>query len=41
VHFLTRHQVLSARVDLLPPAYLTELKRLQDAVAPFPEPVRI
>jgi aarF domain-containing kinase len=30
-------QVLSARVDLLPPAYLSELKRLQDAVAPFPE----
>ena len=30
-------QVLSARVDLLPPAYLEELRRLQDSVAPFPE----
>jgi predicted unusual protein kinase regulating ubiquinone biosynthesis (AarF/ABC1/UbiB family) len=30
-------QVLSARVDLLPAPYLAELKRLQDAVAPFPE----
>ena len=29
--------MLSARVDLLPAAYLAELKRLQDAVSPFPE----
>jgi predicted unusual protein kinase regulating ubiquinone biosynthesis (AarF/ABC1/UbiB family) len=32
-------QVLSARVDLLPPAYLQELRKLQDSVAPFPEPL--
>jgi len=30
-------QVLSARVDLLPTAYLSELRRLQDAVPPFCE----
>ena len=30
-------QVLSARVDLLPAAYLSELRLLQDAVPPFPE----
>ena len=32
-------QVLSARVDLLPTAYLDELRRLQDSVAPFAEAV--
>jgi ubiquinone biosynthesis protein len=34
--FIKLGQVLSARVDLLPPAYLAALTRLQDNVAPFP-----
>lgn len=29
-------QALSTRVDLLEPEYLTEIERLQDRVAPFP-----
>src|ERR671933_2894333 len=29
-------QVLSTRPDLLPPAYIRELERLQDAVDPLP-----
>lgn len=34
--FIKLGQVLSARSDLLPPEYLTELSRLQDAVPPLP-----
>lgn len=34
--FIKLGQVLSARVDLLPPAYLTALARLQDDIEPFP-----
>jgi aarF domain-containing kinase len=29
-------QAVSTRVDLLSPAYLTEIERLQDRVPPFP-----
>lgn len=36
--FVKIGQVLSSRVDLLPSAYLAELRLLQDAVPPFPEP---
>jgi ubiquinone biosynthesis protein len=34
--FIKLGQVLSTRVDLLPPAYLEALTRLQDSVEPFP-----
>jgi predicted unusual protein kinase regulating ubiquinone biosynthesis (AarF/ABC1/UbiB family) len=34
--FIKLGQLLSTRADLLPPAYLTALARLQDDVAPFP-----
>lgn len=34
--FVKLGQVLSTRSDLLPPDYLTELTKLQDAVPPFP-----
>lgn len=34
--FIKLGQVLSTRPDLLPPAYLQALSRLQDAVEPFP-----
>lgn len=34
--FIKLGQILSTRSDLLPPAYLTELARLQDAVPPVP-----
>jgi ubiquinone biosynthesis protein len=34
--FIKLGQVLSTRVDLLPPAYLEALSRLQDDIAPFP-----
>lgn len=34
--FVKLGQLLSTRADLLPPAYLTALARLQDDVAPFP-----
>jgi ubiquinone biosynthesis protein len=34
--FIKLGQVLSTRVDLLPPAYLTALARLQDDIEPFP-----
>ena len=34
--FVKFGQVLSTRPDLLPPAYITELSRLQDAVPPVP-----
>lgn len=34
--FVKLGQVLSSRSDLLPPAYLTALSRLQDKVKPFP-----
>lgn len=37
--FVKIGQVLSSRVDLLSPTYVTELRKLQDSVAPFPEPV--
>ncbi len=36
--FVKLGQVLSSRPDLLPPAYLTALARLQDNVQPFPFP---
>ncbi|MGB9775930.1 MAG: ABC1 kinase family protein [Anaerolineae bacterium] len=39
--FVKLGQVLSTRPDLLPPAYIAELAKLQDAVPPVPwEPVR-
>ncbi len=39
--FVKLGQVLSTRPDLLPPAYIAELARLQDMVPPSPwEPVR-
>ena len=39
--FVKLGQVLSTRPDLLPPDYITELAKLQDAVLPVPwEPVR-
>lgn len=34
--FIKLGQVLSSRVDLLPPAYLAALSRLQDSIEPFP-----
>src|SRR5262245_18048298 len=34
--FVKLGQILSTRVDLLPPAYLDALARLQDQVEPFP-----
>ena len=34
--FIKLGQLLSTRADLLPPAYLRALARLQDSVAPFP-----
>src|SRR5437667_705640 len=34
--FIKLGQLLSTRPDLLPPAYLTALARLQDKVEPFP-----
>jgi predicted unusual protein kinase regulating ubiquinone biosynthesis (AarF/ABC1/UbiB family) len=34
--FIKLGQVLSTRADLLPPAYLQALSRLQDAIEPFP-----
>merc|ERR1712176_999413 len=34
--FVKAGQALSIRVDLLPEVYLTELRKLQDAVPPFP-----
>ena len=34
--FIKLGQLLSTRSDLLPAAYVTELSRLQDRVAPFP-----
>ncbi|HYE88323.1 MAG TPA: AarF/UbiB family protein, partial [Vicinamibacterales bacterium] len=34
--FIKLGQLLSSRVDLLPPAYLTALSRLQDDIEPFP-----
>lgn len=34
--FIKLGQVLSTRADLLPPAYITELAKLQDAVPPVP-----
>lgn len=34
--FIKLGQMLSTRFDLIPPAYLTELRRLQDEVSPFP-----
>ncbi|HTG89048.1 MAG TPA: AarF/UbiB family protein, partial [Vicinamibacterales bacterium] len=34
--FIKLGQVLSSRPDLLPPAYLEALTRLQDSVKPFP-----
>ena len=36
--FIKLGQLLSTRVDLLPPAYLEALARLQDDVEPFPYP---
>jgi hypothetical protein len=36
--FIKLGQVLSSRPDLLPPAYLEALTRLQDSVKPFPFP---
>ena len=36
--FIKLGQVLSTRADLLPPAYLEALARLQDEIAPFPFP---
>ena len=36
--FIKLGQVLSSRPDLLPPAYLDALTRLQDSVKPFPFP---
>jgi ubiquinone biosynthesis protein len=35
--FVKLGQVLSTRPDLLPPAYITELAKLQDALSPVPE----
>jgi len=37
--FVKLGQLLSTRSDLLPPAYLTELARLQDSLTPIPSPV--
>ncbi len=37
--FIKLGQLLSTRPDLLPPAYLTELARLQDSIAPVPTQV--
>ncbi len=37
--FVKLGQLLSTRPDLLPPAYITELARLQDALSPVPTPV--
>ena len=37
--FVKLGQLLSTRPDLLPPAYLTELARLQDSLAPIPASV--
>ncbi|HYP46516.1 MAG TPA: AarF/UbiB family protein [Propionibacteriaceae bacterium] len=37
--FVKLGQVLSTRSDLLPPAYLTQLARLQDSLTPVPAPV--
>jgi ubiquinone biosynthesis protein len=34
--FIKLGQVLSTRIDLLPPAYIQALARLQDDIAPFP-----
>jgi ubiquinone biosynthesis protein len=34
--FIKLGQLLSTRADLLPPAYLSALSRLQDNVEPFP-----
>src|SRR5690242_6229767 len=34
--FIKLGQVLSTRPDLLPPAYITELSKLRDAVSPNP-----
>ena len=40
--FIKLGQILSTRPDLLPPAYIAELAKLQDTVPPAPwEPVRI
>src|SRR5690349_9227093 len=37
--FIKLGQVLSTRVDLLPPEYVTELARLQDSARPLPSHV--
>ena len=37
--FVKLGQLLSTRSDLLPPAYLTELAKLQDSLTPVPEAV--
>lgn len=37
--FIKLGQILSTRPDLLPPAYIVELQKLQDAVPPLPTPV--
>jgi len=37
--FIKLGQILSTRQDLLPPAYIAELQKLQDAVPPLPTPV--
>ncbi len=37
--FIKLGQVLSTRQDLLPPAYITELAKLQDAIPPLPTSV--
>jgi len=37
--FIKLGQVLSTRQDLLPPAYIAELAKLQDAIPPLPTPV--